>query len=87
MRENADWNNSEYGHFLRSADLHIARNRLQVSLLILKVHSKIWDKFLATESPLKIMKNVFYFTLKALSILKIFTFLFWSFDHVEKRLD
>ena len=30
---------------------------------------------LATETPLKIMKNTFYFTLKALLILKIFKFL------------
>ena len=32
-------------------------------------------KFLATESPLKMMKNYFYFTLKSLSVLKIFKFL------------
>ena len=34
------------------------------------------------ESPLKIMKNAFYFILRALSVLKIFKFLsylFWSF--------
>ena len=30
-------------------------------------------KFLATESPLKMMKNAFYFTLKALFVLKILT--------------
>ena len=30
---------------------------------------------LATESPLKLMKNAFYFTLKALFVLQIFTFL------------
>ena len=29
-------------------------------------------QFLPTESPLKIMKNAFYFTLKALFVLKIF---------------
>ena len=29
-------------------------------------------KFLAIESPLKMMKNVFYFTLKAFFVLKIF---------------
>ena len=33
-------------------------------------------KFLGIESPLKMMKNVFYFSLKALFILKIFKFLF-----------
>ena len=32
-------------------------------------------QFLVTENPLKIMKNVFYFTLKALFVLKIFKFL------------
>ena len=29
-------------------------------------------QFLATKSPFKMMKNVFYFTLKALFVLKIF---------------
>ena len=37
---------------------------------------------LATESPLKMMKNVFYFTENALFVLNIF-----SFGHVAKRLD
>ena len=32
-------------------------------------------QFLANESPLKMMKNGFYFTLKALFVLKIFKFL------------
>ena len=32
-------------------------------------------QFLAAESPLKMMKNVFYFTSKALFVLKIFKFL------------
>ena len=31
-------------------------------------------QFLATERPLKIMENAFYFTLKALFVLKIFRF-------------
>ena len=35
-----------------------------------------------TESPLKKKKNAFYLTLKAIFILKVFTFL--SFGHVEK---
>ena len=42
-------------------------------------------QFLGTESPVKMMENAFYFTLKALFILKIFKFLSWLFDHVEKR--
>ena len=32
-------------------------------------------------------KNALYFTVKALFVLEIFTFLFSFFDHVEKRLD
>ena len=31
--------------------------------------------YLATESPLKVMKNAFYFTLKPLLVLKIFKLL------------
>ena len=42
--------------------------------------------FLTIENPLK-MKNVFYFMLKARFVLEIFTFLFWLFGYVEKRLD
>ena len=44
-------------------------------------------QFLAAEGPLKMMKNVFYFTSKALFVLKIFKFLSWPFGHVAKRLD
>ena len=39
-------------------------------------------QFLATESTLHMMKNVFYFTLKALFILKMFKILSWLFGHV-----
>ena len=42
--------------------------------------------FSATESPLKKMKNAFYFTLKSFYVLKIFKFLSWLFGHVEKSL-
>ena len=44
-------------------------------------------KFLATESPLKVMKDAFYFTSIALFFLKIFKFLSELFCHVSKRLD
>ena len=44
-------------------------------------------QFLANESPLKVTKNAFYFTLKALFVLKIFMFLSWIFGQVYKRLD
>ena len=43
--------------------------------------------FLTTESSLKMMKNAFYFILKPLSVLKIFTIFSWLSGHVEKRLD
>ena len=45
-------------------------------------------QFLVAESPLKMMKNAFYFMLKALFILKIFKCSAWLFVHVEeKQLD
>ena len=37
------------------------------------------------ENSLKMMKNAFYFILKALFVLKIFKFLSWLFGHVEKK--
>ena len=39
---------------------------------------------LTTESSVKKIKNAFYFTLKALFVLKIFKFLAWLFGHVKK---
>ena len=36
------------------------------------------------DSPSKVMKNAFYFILKALFVLKIFKLLSWLFEHVEK---
>ena len=33
------------------------------------------------------MKNAFYFILKANFVLKVFTFLYWLFGCVEKRLE
>ena len=36
------------------------------------------------ESPFKMVKNAFYFILKALFVLKIFKFLSWLFSHVGK---
>ena len=44
-------------------------------------------EFLATESPSKMTRNAFYFTLKALFVLKIFKFLSGLFGLVEKQLD
>ena len=45
----------------------------------------LWQ-FLATESPLKMMKNDF-FSLKVLLFFEIFTFLFLLFGHAGKRVD
>ena len=54
--------------------------------LCLKVDCKVWDNFLATEIPFKMMKNAFYFTLNTLFVLKIFHVLSWRFGKVEKQL-
>ena len=45
------------------------------------------EQFMANESVLKMMKNAFHFTLKALFVLKIFKILSWFFGHVEKQLE
>ena len=44
-------------------------------------------QFITTESPFKIMKNAFYFTLEALFVLEIFLFLSWLFGYEEKQRD
>ena len=41
-------------------------------------------QFLATEIPLKLMKNTFYFTSEALFVLNIFNFLSWLFWSCNK---
>ena len=41
-------------------------------------------QFLTIESPLKLIKNAFYFILKAIFVLKIFKFLSGLFGYVEK---
>ena len=38
------------------------------------------------ESPLKMMRNTFYFIVKTLFVLKITEFLSWLFGHVEKNV-
>ena len=45
-----------------------------------------FETIFGNSKSFKIMKNVFYFTLKGPFVLKIFKFLSWLFDHVEKRL-
>ena len=43
-------------------------------------------QFLTTESPLKMMKNVLYFTLKALFVLEIFVFVLTFLVRYKKGL-
>ena len=50
----------------------------------INVKGKGLRQLLITESPLKVMKNAFYFTLKSLFVLKVFKFLSWLFYHGEK---
>ena len=44
-------------------------------------------QFLATKSPLKMMKNAFYFTSKTPFVLKIFKFFSELFGNASKGLD
>ena len=78
MQENTDQNNSEYGHFSCSA----SKNYDWVKGAFLGLR-----QYLATESSLKTTKKAFYFTSKALFVLKIINLLSWLFGHVAKRLD
>ena len=55
--------------------------------MTLKVHSQVWENFLAIESSLKMMKNAFYFTSKTLFVLNTFKFLSWFFGQVAKGFD
>ena len=51
----------------------------------LKSNSHLLKKFICfNENLLKIMKNAFYFILKALFILNKFKLLSWHFGHIEK---
>ena len=57
------------------------------SLIQLKPDSHLPKKIIYfNDSPLKMMKNAFYFILKALFGLKIYKFFSWLFGHVEKWL-
>ena len=43
-------------------------------------------QFLATKSPIKMMKNAFCFTVKIIFDLEIFRLFFWILSHVGKLL-
>ena len=77
--------------------VHIDANKIKVMgnfcdrLWTLFISVLKWDSHLPkkiiicfNDSPSKIMKNAFYFILKAIFVLKIFKFLSWLFGHAEK---
>ena len=55
--------------------IKILNQKMCLLKILLKAHSEDWDNFLATENPLKMMTKAFYFTVKAIFVLKIFKFL------------
>ena len=57
-----------------------------ISLILKSVLSGL-IQFLATGSPLKIMKHAFYFYLKTLFVRGIFKFMFSLINHVRKQLN
>ena len=59
-----------------------------LSLIIVIWHDQHWVRLSPSkenDSPSKMMKNAFYFFIKALFIFKIFKFLSWLFGHIEKK--
>ena len=67
-----------------------SRPRITGTLNLLKIGLSSSKKVIFVrfnDRPLKMMKNVFYFMLKALLFLEIYTFLSWLFGNVDKRLD
>ena len=80
---------TEYGDLLRE---NTDQKKLRIWKLFTQWHS-LEDaflgptQFLTTENPWwEMIKNAFYLTLKALSVLKIFKFLSWHFDNANKPL-
>ena len=69
------------------------KNSYEISILILSEFKRIKVGLPTSknilficfnESPLEMMKNVFYFILKVLFVLKTFKFLSYHFGHVEE---
>ena len=63
---------------------YITRFKLSLFESYLKFKSLNIQSVLFNKSPLKLMKNAFYLTLKTFFVLKIFKFLSWIFGHVVK---
>ena len=79
-----DFRNKNIEILLQLSGKRVTTSFVLVSLFFVKGALEGLRQFLITESPLKIMKNAFYFTLKALFVLKLFKFLSRLFDHAEK---
>ena len=83
LQYSPSWNRK----ILRQKELYYYRKLKTYALFGLTVglsSSKKICVICLVESPLKMMKNVFYFILKALSFLKIFKFSSWLLGNVEK---
>ena len=79
--------------FILTNIISVSTNSRQVNLLEMKSLLQILKSvsrlplicfICLIESPLKTMKNTFYFILKALFVLKIFKILAWLLGHVGK---
>ena len=64
----------------------LAFSSIKYTQFPLKVHSKVWYNFWHLKALLKKMKNAFYFTLKALFVLKTFKFLSWLLCSYKKTV-
>ena len=78
LKEGTKVSEKTYGDLLRGHPLMALAEKDQ----FFQVARSGLRQFLATESPLQMMKNGFYFTLKAIFVLKIFQSLSWLFGHV-----
>ena len=67
-RKKTSFNCNNCNNKLQLHNCNLLDNDVKGALSVLR-------QFLANESPLKMIKNTFYFTLKALSVLKIFKLL------------
>ena len=77
--------NQVAGFFYRTPPKGCFRNRYFINILKSDSHLPKFFKIICFNyNPSKMMKNAFYFILKAFFVLKIFKFLSWLFGHVGK---
>ena len=65
--------------------LHLLSRLTQIKVRL--SHSKKFCYISSNESPLKMIKNTFYFILKYLFVLKVIEFFSWLFGYIRKWLD